>query len=213
MRRPTDARERLLETTIILIGQSSYAQVGINDICQQAGVTKGCFYHYFPSKAALFEAVCDYYWEKMRHHLDGIFSPANSAIEQLNGLIDFIIARQGASPSCPVAGCPFFTAGAQAGVDDLEIRRAATAMADKALRYNIILMRNLQAEGVVSGNHDPEQSARMMYYYIQGLLLYGRVHQDMALVRHDTIGFLYPLPSNASHHWRLVMLCDYSSAV
>ena len=191
MRKSTDTREKLLETAIGLIWQSSYAQVGINDICRKAGITKGGFYHYFPSKAALFEAACDFYWAKIQHELDSIFSPVKTAREQLDGLVSYVLTRQGADPAMPVSGCPFFTAGAQAGAEDYEIRQAAIGMAERALRYNTLLIRNLQAEGHLTAVRDPEQRARMMYHYIQGLLLYGRVHQDLAVVEHDLRVGLY----------------------
>ena len=36
-----ETRERLLETALELIWQSNYSSVGVNEICKQAGVTKG----------------------------------------------------------------------------------------------------------------------------------------------------------------------------
>ena len=43
MPKHTGTKEKLLETATLLIWQSSYSNVGVNEICQQAGVTKGAF--------------------------------------------------------------------------------------------------------------------------------------------------------------------------
>ncbi|HEC75121.1 MAG TPA: TetR/AcrR family transcriptional regulator, partial [Methylophaga aminisulfidivorans] len=36
----SETKEKLLETALTLIWQSSYSSVGVNEICRQAGVTK-----------------------------------------------------------------------------------------------------------------------------------------------------------------------------
>ena len=52
-RKPTNNREKLIETALELIWLESYNAVSVDDICKKAGVQKGSFYHYFPSKAHL----------------------------------------------------------------------------------------------------------------------------------------------------------------
>lgn len=192
-RKPGDTREKLLETAITLIWQSSYAQVGVSEICARAGVTKGGFYHYFPAKSALFAAACDHYWAKIHPELDALFSPVNSARQQLEGLISYMLAKQGLDPDCPVSGCPFFTAGAQAGADDDDIRKAALVMVDRALCYYTLLLRNLQSEGLLTADRDPQIWARILCQYVQGLLLHGRIHRDIDLVQRDLRIGLYAL--------------------
>jgi TetR/AcrR family transcriptional repressor of nem operon len=54
MRKPAETRESLLEAALELIWQSNYVSVGISEICERAGTTKGAFYHHFESKAVLF---------------------------------------------------------------------------------------------------------------------------------------------------------------
>lgn len=188
-----EAQQKLLAAACDLIWVSSYAQVGINEICQRAGVSKGCFYHYFDSKTALFAAACDFYWQNLRPTLDMIFSPARPARGQLEDFISFLFAKQSADPVVPITGCPFFTAGAQAGADDAEIRRAAEEMIQYALRYMVILLRNLQAEGLFNAQRDPVLWARILYHHVQGLLLHGRVHQDLEMLRVDLQIGMYAL--------------------
>ena len=45
----TNSKVKLIETAIDLVRMSSYTDVGVNEICEKAGVTKGAFYHHFKS--------------------------------------------------------------------------------------------------------------------------------------------------------------------
>jgi len=58
------ARDRDVKESIIAAGVSAFRRLGyhgtsVNDVVAQAGVSKGGFYHYFPSKEALFVEVME----------------------------------------------------------------------------------------------------------------------------------------------------------
>jgi len=53
MRQDNTTKQKLLETAMELIWVSSYGSVGVDDICKRAGVSKGSFYHFFPSSPIL----------------------------------------------------------------------------------------------------------------------------------------------------------------
>jgi TetR/AcrR family transcriptional regulator, transcriptional repressor for nem operon len=50
---PANTRDRLLDAAMTVVRQKGYAATSIDDLCKAAGVTKGGFFHYFPSKEAL----------------------------------------------------------------------------------------------------------------------------------------------------------------
>ena len=54
-----DTKQRLLDTAQKLFYARSYEDVGVQEICQEAGVKKGSFYHFFPSKRDLTLAILD----------------------------------------------------------------------------------------------------------------------------------------------------------
>ncbi len=47
------ARGRLLEAAFSIIRQKGYAATSVDELCARAGVTKGAFFHHFPSKDSL----------------------------------------------------------------------------------------------------------------------------------------------------------------
>ena len=65
MGRQSDARERLIQSAAELWHMRSYADVGVSEICEHAGVQKGSFYHFFASKRDLALAVIDDSWERV----------------------------------------------------------------------------------------------------------------------------------------------------
>jgi len=50
-------RRKILAAAQTSFSQRGYDATGVADICQRAGVSKGAFYHHFPSKQALFIAL------------------------------------------------------------------------------------------------------------------------------------------------------------
>jgi TetR/AcrR family transcriptional repressor of nem operon len=58
------ARQKLLDAALLLIRTKGYASTTVDDLCDEAGVTKGAFFHYFKSKEALGIAAADY-WSQM----------------------------------------------------------------------------------------------------------------------------------------------------
>jgi TetR/AcrR family transcriptional repressor of nem operon len=68
-----DTRQRLLDAAQELMYASSYREVGVQKICDHAGVRKGSFYHFFPSKHELALAVLDHTHALFK---DALFSKA-----------------------------------------------------------------------------------------------------------------------------------------
>lgn len=60
------SKERLVDTAIDLLHSSGYRAVGVQALCERAGVRKGSFYHFFSSKEELTLAALDQAWASFR---------------------------------------------------------------------------------------------------------------------------------------------------
>ena len=59
--RSEETRNHILETAIHLFSKTGYDATGVAEICQAAGVSKGAFYHHFPTKQSVFMEVLNSY--------------------------------------------------------------------------------------------------------------------------------------------------------
>lgn len=196
-----DTRTRLLETALQLIWQSNYNSVGVNDICKQAGVTKGGFYHHFESKASLFCEASNYYWESVRKDLDTLLSPSYSPLEQLENLVNFIFLHKFGCDDNNVPGCPFFSAGAQTGCQEESVNQSLLNMSRNGVKYNLALVRSLYAAGYLEGEVDGERVARLMNQYIQGAVSFARVNRCIETVKGDVREGLYRILGLKRQYW------------
>ncbi|MBL4906837.1 MAG: TetR/AcrR family transcriptional regulator [Sneathiella sp.] len=188
MRNAAETRAMLLDTAIQLIWQSSYHQVGVNEICRQAGVTKGAFYYHFETKADLYYAAAHNHWNEFKDEFDRQFSPSFTPLEQLQNLIDMIVDKQKNDPladEMEVSGCPIFTAGAQVGAEEAKVIQCSREITGEVNKYHIALVRGLKADDMLNGDPNIVQVARMIHQYIQGLLIYGRVFNSLEIVQTD----------------------------
>src|SRR5512143_1204352 len=72
--RSEETRGRIMEAAIKLFSERGFYAASVDDICAEAGVSKGAFYHHFESKQGLFLAL-----------LDGWLKTVDNAIEASKG--------------------------------------------------------------------------------------------------------------------------------
>lgn len=84
------AREKLLDASFVLIREKGYAATSVDELCAEAGVTKGAFFHHFQSKDAFAVAAADRWSEVSR----ALFQTApyhkhNDPLDRFLGYLDF----------------------------------------------------------------------------------------------------------------------------
>ena len=57
--RSEETRARILQVAQQLFASTGYDATGVAEICKTAGVSKGAFYHHFPSKQTVFMALLE----------------------------------------------------------------------------------------------------------------------------------------------------------
>lgn len=104
---PANARDKLLEAAVKLIRSQGFSTTSVDDLCREAGVTKGAFFHHFASKEALGVAAADY-WSSSTgtFFASAPFHHLSDPVERVLGYIDLRITLISGPPesfSC-VAG-------------------------------------------------------------------------------------------------------------
>ena len=78
-----EVRRRLLASGLDLVHARGFAASGVKDITDGAGVPKGSFYAYFPSKEAFGAAILEHYWGDIETRLVPILDGDGPAQERI----------------------------------------------------------------------------------------------------------------------------------
>jgi len=57
--RSEETRTKIMDSAIKLFSTRGFNTASVDDICEEAGISKGAFYHHFESKQALILALLD----------------------------------------------------------------------------------------------------------------------------------------------------------
>ena len=87
-RSSADTRNKILEVAEHEFAQAGFAGAHLQKIAGQVGVQKTALYYYFPSKAALYEAVLSRILEDLDHTLSRALDKPGSLEERLDRLLD-----------------------------------------------------------------------------------------------------------------------------
>lgn len=182
MQKPaTDTRARLLHTAADLIWRSSYHAIGVDRICEVAGVKKGSFYHFFPSKEELAIAAIDDGWAQYRPRLEDVFSTARPPLERLRLWAREVLEKQKekrAETGC-VCGCPLFALGAEIGPNAPKLRAKVEELLAQRVAYVESAVRDAHAGGFVHAP-DAARKARILVDFIEGAMTRARIANDLA---------------------------------
>ena len=87
-----DARTRLLEAARSVIRTKGFAATTVDDLCAEAGVTKGAFFHHFESKEALGVAAADFWAETTTVFFQG--APYHDHDDPLDRILAYVEFRK-----------------------------------------------------------------------------------------------------------------------
>ncbi len=179
-----DAREKLLQVAFDLIWTQSYGSVGVDEICRRAGVHKGSFYYYFPSKADLAVEAYEENWRERQPLLDQVFSPQVPPLERLSRWCVYLRNRQEqkAKKYGHVCGCPYGSLGVELATQDEKIRKKVQEFVERNVRYVESALSDAKRAGLASID-DPHHMAVRVYSTALGMLLHCKIRNDLELLR------------------------------
>ncbi|MDT8388143.1 MAG: TetR family transcriptional regulator C-terminal domain-containing protein [Thiogranum sp.] len=185
-----DSRQRIIASARDLIYSRSYADVGVAEICEQAAVKKGSFYHFFPSKQELSLAVIDDMRTLME---DQILIPAFARdippLQRLQRFVDNLYEFQRGTAG-RLLGCPFGNLALEMATSDESIRRKlAEVFAGIQARFEHVLDEALSA-GEIESSIDRPATAQAMLAYFEGVLMMAKTANDPEIIRKLASAFI-----------------------
>lgn len=184
MGRTSDARQRMIRAALDLILGESYSAATVEAICLRAGVRKGSFYHFFPSRTRLMVEALEADWDHLRPHLDATFSPMVPPMERIRRFCRLQLqAQQGERKrlGC-VIGCIFARVASSLGPDEVEVRDVVRRSAESVLRYLESAVRDGQRRREIRAG-SPRALARLFFEHLEGALSVSRILNDLESMR------------------------------
>ena len=172
-KRSEETHSRLMAAALQLFSQTGYEATSVADICQAAGVSKGAFYHHYPSKQALFLELLHTWLAALDQQMN---VAQRSAANVPQALLDMADLLQGVFQQSHQYLTMFLEFWTQASRDPA-IWQAVIAPYRRYREY----FKAIFQRGVVEGSlrdYDPELAARLLVAVAVGLLLQSVLETD-----------------------------------
>jgi AcrR family transcriptional regulator len=78
-----ERKQQLVDAALVLFAERGYGATRISDICQRAGVAKGLFYWYFPTKLDLFAELVRSMRQRLRRAQADAMDPEDDPLDRL----------------------------------------------------------------------------------------------------------------------------------
>ena len=164
--RSLETRKRIIETSFQLFIDQGYETTGVAQICDQANVSKGSFYHHFPSKYSLFLSVLDNWLSDLDSQFKSIENNSLPIPEQMKMMslsLNSIFSRPDQIPI-------FVEFWIQAMRDPI-ISHKLLEPYFKYLKYFKSLFTKAMTEGSINTSCQANYSSRVIVAFSLGLIL------------------------------------------
>lgn len=183
----TTTRQKLIETATDLICRNSYGTVSVDEICTKAGVQKGSFYHFFPSKADLALEVIEWCIQQTIAEYDDIFSIKHDPLKRLSLMVTHLYDKQREKQKefGYVCGCPIMTLGSELSSKQTELAAKVKEICKLKLAYIESTLRDLIARKEISQTTDINRKAEEIFTLIVGQLFIARINNNLEFIKND----------------------------
>lgn len=162
--RSEETRTKIVESAIKLFSSRGYSAASVEDICVEAGISKGAFYHHFESKQSLFLALLDSWLQTIDNAIESTKDKtAPETFMQMTKAFPYLFETAG-------EGLPMFLEFWLQASRDRKVWEASIAPYRRYHKYFTSLIK----KGVDEGSFvevNPELVSRMIVSTAMGLLL------------------------------------------
>jgi AcrR family transcriptional regulator len=162
--RSEETQARIMGAAIRLFSKQGYNKASVDEICAEAGISKGAFYHHYKSKQELFLALLDSWLRTIDHAIEASKDKTvPETFMQMTESFPYLFETAG-------EGLPMFLEFWLQASRDKKVWDASIAPYRRYHKYFTSLIR----KGIQEGSFvevDPELASRMIISTAMGLLL------------------------------------------
>ena len=153
-----------------------FEKIDINEICRQAGVTKGAFYHHFATKQQLLLELLDNWINSIALQMEPSDFTNSDPVSIINTIIEKL------QPVFEQAGrqLPVFLHLYLNAVNDSQLRVYVLKSYNNFVSFFSGIIKNGRKKGFIKKNIDPENVSRILFSITLGLLIQGLIDPEGA---------------------------------
>jgi len=164
--------------------EKGYTAVGVGEVCSRAGVNKGSFYYFFPSKQELALAVIDEFGAASGDQLSRVLETDAPPLERLERFFEESYeAHRDSREACgKLLGCPIGNLALEMGSQDAVLRDRLRAVLDGQIdRFAAVLQQAIERGDVPP--QDARGTAASLLALVEGTLLLAKASDDVEVLR------------------------------
>ncbi len=176
-----ETRRQLIEAAVRLMMRQGFAATTVDQICAEAALTKGSFFHHFESKEAIGVAAMAAFSERgMGLYAEAWREPGVDPLEKLHRLLDVMadLARQhGEQLTCMVG-----MLSQELATTNATVREAGEGHMNAWVEAVVTLLEDAKRMHPTRERFDGEALAWMLYSTWQGSMLVGKTRKRPEMV-------------------------------
>jgi TetR/AcrR family transcriptional regulator, transcriptional repressor for nem operon len=184
-----ESKARILDAALHVIRAKGYSATRIEDVCEEAGLTKGSFFHHFSSKEELAIAAADY-WSEVTSALFAT-APYHAPADPVDRVLAYVDFRKALlRGELPEFTCLVGTMTQEVYGTHPAIRAACERSISSHARTLVGDLEAAMRERGVQGTWTAESLALYMQASIQGAFILAKAKQDVRAAA-ETIDHLH----------------------
>ncbi len=166
--RGLETRKNILDAAQKLFKSRGIDKIGVNDICSQAGITKGAFYHHFDTKQQLLLELLAHWIEMVARRVDPERLKGDNALQLI---LEITEAIEPAFSSAQ-GQLPIFIELYIKGLRDPDLKKINQKSYNSFLKFFENIAREGQGQGSIKAD-DAAEVSRMLFSLTIGFLIQG----------------------------------------
>lgn len=167
-KRSLATQTQILEAALECFARHGYEATSVAEICKTAGVSKGAFYHHFPSKQAIFIRLLEDWLDQIDQALAGISQLSEDTEQMIQHMVSLMEQVYGQAAGKLPMFLEFWTQASH----DTVIWQALVEPYQRYQAYFRILFKKGVDRGIFK-DIDPDSTSRAFVSLALGLLLQG----------------------------------------
>lgn len=162
-------KEKVVQIGLNLFCSKGYTNVGLDEICQTTGMTKGAFYNAFESKENFLLETIASFDKSNTERINKVLAPIENikAIDQLRQFYDVMLQHQ---PKVNFMGCMVNNMMSELGAINENVGKATTKGFEKIINAVEPCVKRAQREGDINSDFDSKEIASLLHTTFYGVL-------------------------------------------